>query len=113
MCLICLNLALKKAAIICHNAKWGIVQVGSISDCKSQTHNRIANAPLRPRQDHRGHDRQKLFVVRKLNANDVAWLRENDPQTLAEKAKQLGEELSLLASAVGPETVSIEDVEAA
>jgi hypothetical protein len=43
-----------------------------------------------------------LFVVRKLNANDVAWLRENDPETLAEKAKQLGEELSLLASAVGP-----------
>ena len=54
-----------------------------------------------------------LFVVRKLNANDVTWLRENNGQTLAEKAKQLGEELSLLASAVGPETVSIEDVEAA
>jgi len=56
---------------------------------------------------------QTLFVVRKLNANDVAWLRENDPQTLAEKAKQLGEELSLLATAVGPQTVSIEEVEAA
>jgi hypothetical protein len=56
---------------------------------------------------------QTLFVVRKLNANDVTWLRENNGQTLAEKAKQLGEELSLLASAVGPETVSIEDVEAA
>src|SRR5262249_26238237 len=49
----------------------------------------------------RGSTRRCSF--RKLNANDVAWLRENDPQTLAEKAKQLGEELSLLASAVGPE----------
>jgi Holliday junction resolvasome RuvABC endonuclease subunit len=54
---------------------------------------------------------QTLGVVRKLNASDIGWLRQHEPQTLAEKAKQLGEELSLLASAVEPETISIEEME--
>jgi hypothetical protein len=41
-----------------------------------------------------------LGDVLKLNASDLAWLRENNAQILAEKAERLGEELSALAIAV-------------
>jgi hypothetical protein len=43
---------------------------------------------------------QTLGDVLKLNARDLAWLRENNAQILAEKAERLGEELSALAIAV-------------
>lgn len=43
---------------------------------------------------------QTLGDVLKLNARDIAWLRQNNSQVLAQKAERLGEELSALATAV-------------
>jgi hypothetical protein len=43
---------------------------------------------------------QTLGDLKRLNAHDLAWLRGNDPLSLANKAERLGEELSALATAV-------------
>jgi hypothetical protein len=54
---------------------------------------------------------QALDIVQRLNAGDIEWLRCNEPEVLAQKAVRLSGELRLLADAVGPEQVSLDDAE--
>jgi len=44
---------------------------------------------------------QALFVVRKLNASDVAWLRQNEPEILRAKVARLGAGLIDLVQQIG------------
>jgi hypothetical protein len=51
--------------------------------------------------------------VRKLEARDIVWLRDNEAKVFARKAERLSEELRELASVIGRERIEDKETEAA